>query len=310
MATQNNIGAVKKATSSAYILLSITAFCWGCNTILAKLAIGQVSPMLLVSLRWLGSLLLLLIFFNKLLMRDWDKLRRHLGTLLLMGCFGFTVFNVLFYLAAYTTSGLNMGIIQGSIPVFVFLGAFVIHRMTVSVVQIMGVLLTIIGVCIVASAGDLQRLTSLTLNLGDYLMIIACLLYAGYALALRRFTTVSSLSLFSVIALVAFITSIPLSAVEFLLGNWQWPTAKGWVIVVLITFLPSFLGQIFFIRGVAAIGPGRAGVFVNLVPIFSSMLAVAILSEPFRVYHGIALALVLGGIWLSERNSNKVIRFN
>ncbi|WP_424946652.1 DMT family transporter [Candidatus Spongiihabitans sp.] len=299
-----------KATPRAYALLSATAFFWGCNTIFAKLAVGQVSPLLLVSLRWLGAVLLLLIFANKLLARDWGRLRGDLATLLLMGALGFTTFNALFYMAAHATSGLNMGIIQGSIPVFVLIGAFVIHRTAASSLQIIGVALTIIGVGLVASAGNWQRLTSLTLNRGDYLMIIACLLAAGYALALRRFASVSSLSVFSVIAFSAFIASIPLSAVELLLGNLQWPTAKGWIIVALVTLFPSFLAQIFFIQGVAAIGPGRAGIFVNLVPIFASILAVSILGEPFKAYHGIALALVLGGIWLSERTNNTVAGIN
>jgi len=257
--------------------------------------------MLLITLRWAGAVLLLSIFAYNKVIQDWEKLRNHLWLLVLMGALGFTTFNALFYVAAYTTSGLNIGILQGAIPVFVLVGAFVAYRSTVTVVQVMGVALTIVGVCIVASAGSLERLASLSINRGDYLMIIACLLYSGYALALRRFSEISSLSLFSIIAFSALITSIPLSSFEYMTGDLQWPTSKGWVIVMLVTLLPSFLAQICFIQGVSAIGPGRAGVFVNLVPIFASFLAVTILSEPFRVYHGVALGLVLGGIWLSER---------
>ena len=74
------------------------------------------------------------------------------------------------------------------------------------------------------------------------------------------------------------------------------------IIVGLVTLFPSFLAQIFFIQGVALIGPGRAGIFVNLVPVFASMLAVTFLQEPFEVFHAVALGLVLGGIWLSERS--------
>ncbi len=263
--------------------------------------------MLLVSLRWFGAVLLLMTFAHKKLIRDWSKLRNHIPTLALMGALGFTTFNALFYVAAYTTSGLNIGIIQGAIPVFVLIGAFIAYRTAVTSVQMMGVVLTVIGVCVVASGGNLGRLASLSINRGDYLMIIACLLYSGYALALRQFAAVSALSLFSIIALSALITSIPLSTIEFITGNLQWPTPKGWIIVTLITFLPSFIAQICFIQGVAAIGPGRAGIFVNLVPIFASILAVSILSEPFRAYHGIALALVLSGIWLSERSKRQVV---
>ena len=295
-------------TTRAYLLLSVTAFCWGCNAIFARLAVGEVSPMLLVTLRWCGAVLLLMIFAHKSVRRDWEKLRSHLALLVLMGALGFTTFNALFYVAAYTTSGLNIGIIQGAIPVFVLVGAFVAYRSTVSAMQVMGVALTILGVCIVASAGSLERMASLSINRGDYLMIFACLLYSGYALALRRFSEISSLSLFSIIALSALITSIPLSSVEYLMGDFQWPTFKGWVIVLLVTLLPSFLAQIFFIQGVAAIGPGRAGIFVNLVPVFASFLAVSILGEPFRVYHGVALSLVLGGIWLSERKKQRDVK--
>ena len=83
----------------------------------------------------------------------------------------------------------------------------------------------------------------------------------------------------------------------------MWPTPKGWVIVVLVTLLPSFIAQICFIQGVTDIGPGRAGIFVNLVPVFASLLAILVLGESFRFYHGLALALVIGGIWLAERRA-------
>ena len=77
-------------------------------------------------------------------------------------------------------------------------------------------------------------------------------------------------------------------------------SATGWILVTLVTLLPSLIAQIFFIHGVALIGPGRAGVFVNLVPVFASIMAVIFLHEVFEFYHALALALVLGGIWLSE----------
>ena len=88
------------------------------------------------------------------------------------------------------------------------------------------------------------------------------------------------------------------------LGAFQWPSATGWLIVALVTLFPSFLAQIFFIQGVALIGPSRAGIFVNLVPVFASILALVVLHEPFMPFHGVALCLVLGGIWLSERGKS------
>jgi drug/metabolite transporter (DMT)-like permease len=132
-------------------------------------------------------------------------------------------------------------------------------------------------------------------------MIAACLLYAGYTLGLSRRPPVSPLSLFTGMACAAFVTSLPLALGEAALGRFQWPTPEGWLILGLVTLFPSFLSQIFFIQGVSLIGPGRAGVFVNLVPVFTSILALLVLDDPFEPFHAIALGLVLGGIWLSER---------
>lgn len=301
MSTNANEAAHAASSGRAYLLLTMTTLCWGANAVFGRVAVGEISPMLLVTLRWLGAVLLMLVFANRYIRRDWPTLRRHLPFLAAMGALGFTSFNALFYVAAHSTTAVNIGIIQGSMPVFVLIGAFIAYRSPVTKLQMAGVGLTMVGVVIVGTGGSLERLATLTLNHGDVLMIIACTLYAGYAVGLRRRPGVSSFGLFTVLAGAAFLFSLPLTAAELALGHFQWPTATGWIIAGLVTLLPSFLAQIFFIQGVELIGPGRAGVFINLVPVFASILAVAILNEPFEGFHAIALGLVLAGIWLSER---------
>lgn len=285
----------------AYLLLAFTALCWGGNAVFGRLAVGEVSPMALVALRWLGALAVLVAFAHAQVRRDWPAMRERLLFLAAMGAIGFTVFNALFYVAAHWTTAVNIGIIQGSIPVFVLIGAFAADRMRVAALQVAGVLVTMLGVAIVASGGQLARLATFALNFGDLLMIAACVLYAGYTLGLSRRPLVSPLSLFTGIAAAAFLSSLPLALAEAALGQFQWPTPAGWLVVGLVTLFPSFLAQISFIQGVSLIGPSRAGVFINLVPVFASILALLILKEPFRPFHAVALALVLGGIWLSER---------
>ena len=288
-------------STRAYFMLVVTTLCWGANAIFGRLAVGELSPMLLVSLRWLGVVLLLLVFARKRIRNDWPVLRRHLVFIAAMGALGFAGFNALFYVAAHTTTAVNIGIFQGSIPVFVFIGGFFIHHTQVSRLQIAGVALTLIGVVIVASAGSFERLATLVFNRGDILMLIACSIYAGYALALRNRPPVAALSLFAAMAAAAFITSIPFVLTEIAVDQFQMPSAKGWLIAGLVALLPSFLAQIFFIKSVELIGPGRAGIFANLVPVFASVFAVVFLSEPFELFHAVALSLVLAGIWLSER---------
>ena len=79
------------------------------------------------------------------------------------------------------------------------------------------------------------------------------------------------------------------------------PTLQGLLVTAWIAIFPSFLAQVFYLRGIDLIGPGRAGVFVNLVPVFSAILAVALIDEPFAAYHAVALVLVIGGIWLAQQ---------
>ncbi|MFT7674358.1 MAG: drug/metabolite transporter (DMT)-like permease [Gammaproteobacteria bacterium] len=289
----------------AYFFLTVTTLCWGLNANFSRLAVGEVSPMQIVTLRWLGVVLLLCVFARKDIRNDWPILRNHLPFLALMGGFGFTGFNALFYVAGHHTSALNIGILQGAVPIFVLLGGFIVFKHKITLIQSVGVLLTLLGVVIVALGGNFGGLQSVSINRGDLFMLIACVIYAAYALGLTRVPKVSSLGLFAIMAFVAWLTSLPLVAIETFLIGWQMPSAKGWLIIGLITLLPSFLAQMFFIYGVKLIGPGRASAFYNLVPVFAAIFAVFMLQEDFRTFHGIALVLVLSGIWVSEMGKPK-----
>ena len=290
-----------RSAGRAYVLLTLTALCWGANTVFGRLAVDQVSPMALVALRWLAVSILLLTFARRPLQEDWSTVRPRLAFVCAMGALGFTAFNALYYTAAHFTTAVNIGIVQGSIPVLVVLGAFAVDRTRISPTQGIGVFVSLLGVAVVASAGDPARLLALAINPGDLLMICACVLYAGYTVALRRGPAVSPFGLLTVMALAAFVTSLPLALAEWAGDDLQWPTPTGWIIVSAIALFPSLLAQAWFIRGVQLIGPGRAGVFVNLVPVFAALMGVSFLSEPFGTHHAVALSLVLGGIWLSER---------
>lgn len=290
----------------AYALLTFTAMCWAANAVFGQLAIGEVSPMVLVTMRWLGVTVLLGIFAQRHIRRDWAAMRPNLAYLFCMGALGFAAFNGVFYVAAHSTTAVNMGIIQGAMPVIVIVGAYLAYRTRVTRLQIAGVLVTIAGVAVLASGGDPARLAALEVNRGDLLMLAAAVMYGTYTIGLRRCPPVSPLALLAVLAGAAFVTSIPMVAVEAMLGQLQGPTPKGWAIAAAVTIFPSMLAQMFFIRGVALIGPGRAGVFINLVPVFASVLAVTFLDEAFETHHAIALALVLCGIGLSERGKARI----
>lgn len=284
-----------------YLLLTITTLSWAGNALASRLATGHISPMALTTLRWVGVVAILTPFMIWPVMAAAPVLLPAWRRLLLMGALGFTVFNALMYAAAYHTTAVNMAIFQGSIPVFVLLGGLVAFGTRIGLLQALGTALTLIGVGAIAARGDLGVLASFSFYRGDVFMLIACAAYAVYTLQLRNRPQVPPFVFFSAVALAALAISMPLLAWEIATDQVIWPDLRGWLILLYVMLFPSLLSQIFFIRGVELIGPGRAGLFVNLVPVFGAILGVAILDEPFRWYHGAGLALVLAGIWLAER---------
>ncbi|NVK34887.1 MAG: DMT family transporter [Rhodobacteraceae bacterium] len=289
-----------------YLLLIMATLFWGGNTIAGRLAIGHVSPMVVVSLRWFIVASVLIVLTRAQLKREWPILRKALPIMAAMSLFGFVAFTSFFYIAAHHTTALNLGILQGSIPILVLIGSAFLFANKIRLLQALGVVATLVGVAIVASHGDFNALLNLRINPGDGVMMLACISYAIYTLALRNRPKIPALPFFTVLSALAAILSLPAFLYEMQMGDLQWPDAEGWLIVFYISLFPSCLAQIFFVRGVELIGPARAGVFINLVPVFAATLAVLILSEEFHLYHALSMALVLGGIGLSERKVREV----
>jgi drug/metabolite transporter (DMT)-like permease len=286
--------------SAPLLLLAATAVMWAGNTVAGRLAVGHISPFALVFLRWTIVIAVLWPLYGHEIRARWDDIRPKLPRIAAMASLGFTGFNALYYVAAHHTSAINMGILQGTVPIFVLALAFVMQGTRASVLQIIGVLITTVGVAVVATQGDLMRLVALAFNQGDVALIIACLLYAFYTVGLKDRPSLSGVGFFTLLALIAALTSVPLLTYEVVSGTFFWPSLQGWLVALWVAIFPSCVSQIFFMRGVDLIGPSRAGVFVNLVPIFAAILAVGLINEPFGLFHAVALALVLGGIWLTQ----------
>jgi drug/metabolite transporter (DMT)-like permease len=134
-------------------------------------------------------------------------------------------------------------------------------------------------------------------------MLGAVIAYAGYTVALRFKPDIHWQSLMIALMASGFLTSLPFAVAEARSGAAILPDARGWGVILYTVIFPSLLAQIFYVRGNELIGANRAGLFVNLVPVFGTLLSLLVLGEQFRLYHGIALALVLGGIWLAESRS-------
>ena len=293
-------GILRSAWANPILLLVLTTLIWAGHSIVGRLSVGQIGPMTLTCMRWALALIPIFIAARPALRRDWPVLRANWPYVAAMGALGYTAFNALFYLAAHRTSALNLSIIQGAIPALVLIGARVFLGVRVTALQALGAATTMVGVATIAAQGDPARLAALAFNRGDVMMLIAVVLYAGYTIGLRDRPRVSGLTLLAGMGAAAFLTSLPLMIWEIASGGFIWPTAAGLATLVYVVLGPAFASQMFYMRGIELIGPGRAGVFVNLVPVFGAIMAVVLLGEPFAAYHVVALALVVGGIAIAQ----------
>lgn len=285
----------------AYAFLVATMLLWAANAIAGKLALGHVSPFFLTSARWGISFAAAILLGGRRLAADWPAIRKNWPLFVFYGSFGFAWFNAAFYSAAKYTSAINIVIIQAGMPFVIFCANFMIFRIRVTGGQVFGFLLTIAGVLIVTSNGSLETLAGLGINRGDALMCLAVLLYGGYTVALRFKPQVHWLSFMIVASAIAFVASLPFTLWEIADGGIVWPDLQGTAICLFTALLPGFLAQAAYIRGNELIGGNRAGLFINLVPVFGTLMSVTLLGEDLRLYHVAALALVLAGIGLAER---------
>ena len=293
--------------SQPYLLLLVTALCWGGNAVAGKLAVGHVSPFLLTSLRWAAAMALVVPFALPHLKRDLPAIRRNIWFLALLGATGFTVFNNLMYSSLVYTTAINVAIIQAAMPLIVFILNFLLFNLRITGLQMSGYALTLVGVVIIAARGSLEVLAELAFNFGDVLMLIAIITYGAYSVLLKQKPSMHWLSFITVLGTSAFVTSLFFSAYEISAGHVIWPDLQGWGVVLYTAIFPSILSQVFWMRGLELIGSNRGGVFINLVPLFGAILAVVILGERFHLYHAIALALVVGGVWLSQRHRKAAV---
>ena len=292
---------MKQKLYNPHLFLTLASLFWGFNAIASRLAIDEISPMSLVSGRWLGVMIILSIICRHQLSLGFQVFKSNYKWMIMMGLFGFTTFNSLYYISAHYTVAINLGIVQSTTPAFIMIISMFWLKTRINLKQVTGLLITFIGVSIVISNGNLASLLRLKLNNGDLLLIVACIFYAIYAVGLRKRPEINDVLLMTFFSYVAFIGSLPGLIIEITQYSFFFPTFKGLMILSVIIIFPSLLAQILFMKGVKIVGPALSGLYTNLVPIFTSVLAIIVLDEFFHIYHLISLIIIFLGIYIFDR---------
>jgi drug/metabolite transporter (DMT)-like permease len=190
----------------------------------------------------------------------------------------------------------------------IILLGWLIYRDTVTRVQALGVAVSMAGVLAILTRGDPGVLANLELNKGDMIVMVGMVFWAAYTIFLRhKPVELPGLALLACCAVVGVILLTPLAVAEMLfMGGRVEVTPATVAAMVYVGVFPSFVGYIFWNRGVAEVGPNVAGIFMHLMPVFGSLLAWLFLGERIQAFHIAGIALILGGITLTTRGGRRV----
>ncbi|KQP17983.1 DMT family transporter [Pseudorhodoferax sp. Leaf267] len=299
---------MQRLTPSTIALLATPPLLWASNAIVGRLVAGMVPPVMLNFMRWVLVLLLLLPLTHGILRRG-SGLWEHRWRLLAIGVLSVGCYNALQYLALQTSTPINVTLVGSSMPVWM-LAIGLLFGATVSRRQLLGALLSMLGVLVVLSRGDWQQLLHLQLVPGDLYMLLATIAWSLYSWLLTRPGYPETLrghwASFLQAQVVFGVVSAGLFAGAEAALLPTVPIAWGWPLAATLLYLaagPSLLAYLCWGAGVRRVGPSTAGFFANLTPLFAVLLSGLVLKEPPRLFHALAFALIAGGIVVSSQRA-------
>ncbi len=285
-----------------YAALTLTALLWSTNFIIGRAVRDDVSPAALNFLRWAIALLILVPITLRDLQAHRATLMRHWKLIALLGFTGIAAFQTLGYVALTTTTALNTILLLALAPLAIVALSWLALGERVTRVQALGLGISLVGAAVLILHGDPATLAEMRFNAGDLWMLLAVVLWAVYSVLLRRRPAeVPPLALHTMSVAAGTLWMLPAFGWQATHGSALPSSTAAWMAVGFIAVFSSALAHALWVRGVATIGPNRAGVFIHLIPVFGAVLAITFLDEELAAYHAAGAALALCGIVLTSR---------
>jgi drug/metabolite transporter (DMT)-like permease len=292
---------MRKFKDRPYLLLTLAALFWSGNFILGRAFHNEIPPVALSFWRWVGAALLVTVPSLPHLRRDHQVLLQNWRSILLLATLGIAAFNTLAYTGLQYTEAINAFLLQSLMPVLIVLLSFLLFSEKVTKFQSAGILVSLCGAVLIIARGDADILLSLSVNRGDLLVFAAIVCYAGYTVMLRKRPLVHPLAFIATIFWLGSLIILPFYLWETqTVAAFELNPANLMVIGYVMVF-PSIISYLCYNRGVELVGANRAGLFIHLMPVFGSLMAVAFLDEIFHWYHGLGIMLIGAGIYLATR---------
>ncbi|MBP6018337.1 MAG: DMT family transporter [Burkholderiaceae bacterium] len=298
----------QKLTPATILLLIVPPLLWAGNAVVGRLLSEMIPPITLNFLRWTIALLILLPL-GRSIFRPGSGLLRYWRRSATLGLLGIGLYNTLQYMALHTSTPLNVTLVAASMPVWMLVTGRMFFNSPIKGYQMLGGIVSIIGVLVVLSHGDWHQLLELRLVIGDVFMLIATAVWSFYSWMLtqegdgpeiRR--TWATFLLAQVVYGVVWSSVFATSEWALIDAHIQW----GWPLILGLLYVavgPAIVAFRCWSAGVQRVGPAIAGFFNNLTPLFAALMSLAFLGESPQLYHAAAFACIVGGIILSARQT-------
>ena len=290
---------------TAYIFLIFATLFWSGNFIVGKAAsLFEIPPFTLNFYRWLFAWLILAPFTLKEILKKKNYILENIKLILILGITSITIFNSIVYYSLNFTQVISGVLMISTIPVMIIFFCWIFKIEKTNIYQITGVIFSLLGVVVIITKADLKIILNLNFNKGDLWMAVAMFSWAIYSALLRKKNfKLSQLSLLQMIISAGLIILLPAYLIEFAMGyrvNIHLPFILTLTYVV---FFPGLASFTLWIKGISIIGSNRSGIFLHLMPIFSTILAILIFNEKFMAYHLIGAIFIVTGIVLSSKKT-------
>jgi len=295
---------VQKNNKLAYLLLVLTTLFWSGNFIVGKAAsVYEIPPFSLNFYRWLFAGIILLPFTIKEILNKKNYIFNNIGFFIVLGISSITIFNSTVYYSLYYMQVISGVLMISTIPVWIMFISSILGIEKTNKFQIFGVFLSLMGVMFIITKSDIDLIKNLDFNKGDLIMASGMFAWALYSALLKKKTyEISQITLLEVVIITGLLFLIPIYILEIYLGN---PLIVHKPFILTLTYvvlLPGLASFFFWIKGISIIGANRAGVFLHLMPIFGSLMAIILFDEKFMLYHFLGAIFIIAGIILSNRN--------
>ncbi len=289
-----------------YLYLLLTTFFWAAVFHLGKYAVAYMSPLSVAAWRFLlaGAALAGYIYLQK----GWDAqaVRRNIWPIIAMGVIGVFGFNVALFSGLQHTSSVNAALIMAFYPAMTAVLSALLGGEKVQPRQLLGFVISLTGVVTIVSKGSLHNLLTMSFSAGDLLMLLACACFAAYGVIPKRFISNVPSLLLTTSTLVVGAVMLTVAADVVADDLFVMPSVPVALAVVAMALFGSVLAYLWWNQSIARLGATRAAMFINLVPVFTTLIGIA-LGQPFSAAQGVGAALVIAGVVTTMTNAQRPV---